>query len=171
MAENITSNMDQKERKKLCIEEIKMIMEGIGPNCVNREQLRKKYHFDWHSVDKWYRNLLSSTPKEEINIIASKAELSICKALERCELIIVSPNTTTREKLMAIGMLFEGLKAQKDILEAYGRKAKTIEKIEIRETARSINQEIGEYKAIFEKLTPEEREKMDKVLFREEKYG
>jgi hypothetical protein len=171
MAENITSNMDQKERKKLCIEEIKMIMEGIGPNCVNREQLRKKYHFDWHSVDKWYKGLLSSTPKDEISIIASKAELSLYKALERCELIIASPTTTTRDKLTAIGMLNDTLKTQVAILEAYGRKAKTIEKIEIRETSRSINQEIGEYKAIFEKLTPEEREKMDKVLFREEEYG
>ena len=163
----ITQDTHPKIRKEQCIEEIKRIIEGLGPNCVNRNSLAKKYFFNWHSIDNWCNNILKSVTKEEISLISSKAEQSILRALERCELTIASPNTTTREKLMAIGMLFEGLKAQKEILEAYGRKAKIPERIEIEKKTLSINKEIKEYKAIFEKLTPEEKSKLDKVLFRE----
>jgi len=124
-----TKEINPKLRKEECIGEIKEIINSIGANSVNRNYLAKKYVFDWHTVNGWINSILMATPQEEISLIATKAEQTILKALARCEKIISDPETNTRDKISAINAMNDTLKVQKDILEAYGRKLKVADKV------------------------------------------
>ena len=119
-----------KMRKEKCVEEMQEIIDLIGPNSVNKSYFSRKYHFNRRTIDKWYVSLIMSVPKEQIDLIASKAEQSIQKAIKHCEEVI-SASSNQRDRIMAIGVLNQTVKTQVELLEAYGRKPKIEERLNV----------------------------------------
>ena len=128
--EVFTEDQHPKMRKERCLEEMQEIMDLIGPNSVNKSYFARKYHFNRRTIDKWYVSLIMSVPKEQIDLIATKAEQSIQKAIKHCEEVI-SASSNTRDRIMAIGVLNQTVKTQVELLEAYGRKAKVEERLNV----------------------------------------
>jgi hypothetical protein len=138
-------------RRQKCLHEMREIIEKIGTYTVNKSVLARKYGFHWETIDSWFSKVLSSIPPERIEIIANKSEKAIDKALNQCEMIIARPDLNTRDKIAAINALNDTLKTQIQLLEAYGRKEKVPDKIEIKEA------KIVKIEAIIKKLENENR--------------
>lgn len=132
---DITKDTHPKIRKEECIKEMKKIIEVIGPHAVPRNQMAEKYFFQWHTIDKWLNSLIGAVPKEQIDIIGSKAEQAIDKAIKECSMIIATPGIKASDKTAALNTLNQTLKTQVELLEAYGRKIKVPEKLEIKQAS------------------------------------
>ena len=130
---DITKDTHPKIRKEECIKEMKKIMEIVGPHAVPRNQMAEKYFFQWHTINKWLNSLIGAVPKEQIDIIGSKAEQAIDRAIKECMMIIVTPGIRTSDKTAALSTLNQTLKTQVELLEAYGRKVKVPERIEVKQ--------------------------------------
>jgi hypothetical protein len=138
-------------RKRKCLHEMKEIIEKIGAYTVNKSELSRKYGFEWPTINDWFGKVINSIPPERIELIADKSEKAIEKALRHCEIIMARPDINTRDKIAAINTLNDTLKTQIQILEAYGRKEKIPDKIEIKEA------KIIKIEAIIKKLENENR--------------
>lgn len=128
---DITKDTHPKIRKAECIKEMQNIIEMIGPHAVPRNQMVKRYFFDWHTIDKWLNSLIGAVPKEQIDFIGSKAEQAIDKAIRDCTMIIATPGLKPSDKTGALSTLNQILKTQVELLEAYGRKAKVEERLNV----------------------------------------
>jgi len=138
-------------RKSKCLHEMKEIIEKIGAYTVNKNALARKYGFEWPTISDWFGKVINSIPPERIELIANKSEKAIERALNHCEIIIARPDINTRDKIAAINALNDTLKTQIQLLEAYGRKEKIPDKIEIKEA------KIVKIEAIIKKLEYENR--------------
>jgi len=118
-------------RKKECITEMKDIMRLIGYWNVNKTSLARKYEVEWRSVDKWFTDILTRIPNEQINNIKIMAEASIKNSMAVCERIMADPAARAREKLDAVSKLNETMKHYTDFLEKYGLKQKVAEELKV----------------------------------------
>ena len=118
-------------RKKECIKEMKDIMRLVGYWNVNKTALARKYEVEWRSVDKWFTDILSRIPNEQINNIKIMGESSIKNSMALCERIVADPAARTRDKLDAISKLNETMKHYTEFLEKYGLKQKVAEELKV----------------------------------------
>jgi len=119
------------ERKKACIQEMKEIMRLIGYWNINKAQLSRKYQVEWRTVDKWFTDILSRIPNEQINNIKIMGESSLKTSMAVCERILVDPAANSRDKLDAISKINDTIKHYTDFLERYGLKQKVAEELNI----------------------------------------
>ena len=121
-----------RRRKAYLTYEIQKIVEIIGIDQINISRLAKKYHFEWHTVNKLYTKIVQSVPREQIDLIASKAEIRINKAFQRLGRITADPQVGVADKIAAEREIRGYINSQIKVLEAYGRKAPTPEQLVIK---------------------------------------
>lgn len=132
IAKEIPEEWSPKKRKAYAIFEIERTIELLGVDNLNKAQLSRKYHFNWHTIDSWITNIILAIPKEQINLIASKAEFRVNRAFERLAKIAVDPGATIQDRISAEKEIREANASQIKILESYGRKSKVPEQVELK---------------------------------------
>jgi len=130
--EKIPENWHLKKRKAYAIYEMQKILELLGVDQINKSALVRKYHVHWMTIDKWYTNIIKSVPKDQIDIVGTKAELRLIKSFERMSRIASDPSARTSDRIAAEREIKSLNESQIRILEAYGRKAKVPFRVEFK---------------------------------------
>lgn len=131
MTENKTEQEPRCVRKRKCLTEMRDQIRLIGTFSVNKTQLSNKYGFEWHTVNRWFTNILKETPPENLNNIKVMGESGLRKSLAQLEKTIVNPNSTDNLKLNAIKAFNETIKSYTEFLEQYNMKDKVIEGLKV----------------------------------------
>jgi hypothetical protein len=129
--EKIPEKWHPKKKRAYAIYEIQRIIDLLGVDQVNKAALSRKYGMDWKTIDKYYTSILNSIPKEQVDIVGTKAELRVIKSFERLSRIASDPNIRVEARIAAERELGNLTEKQIRILESYGRKRKNPLQIQV----------------------------------------
>ena len=119
------------DKKAECLQEIKNIIELIGPWSINKQELAKKHKLGWHTVERIEKNLFDTMTPESLDQVSKRMEASLKKIAKHCERTIADPTARLPEKNQAAQIFNSTIASYTKFLEDWGRKIKVAERVEI----------------------------------------
>ena len=148
---------EEKEKKLVAY------MKNYGLLNTNKTELAKKIGWSRKTLYKRIHKNLKRLSGESLNTIWMELDIASKQAINEARKILFT-STDDMVKLRAILVISEIIEKYTKLMESFGKKPKIPDQLELRQMNMNINKEIREYQAIFNKLTPQENEKIKIIL-------
>lgn len=123
---------ERRQRKRACLEEMKLTLQETGLFNINCSYLAKKHGFHQSAVNDWLKEMLKAIPMEQASSIAVAFQSTYHKILKETQKVIADKEKHTfNQRMQASKLLLEAMDKYTQFMEQYGYKEKVAEKLQV----------------------------------------